>query len=166
MAITYNPIETYTLSSTTANIVFSTIPQIYTDLVLVATRRSATKTTGGENLQFRLNGDNGANYANTYLVNGPSTARLNNMSELYTSAGGNEINTRYSVDVWNFLNYSNTTTYKTLIYSYMYAGDHCQLWAGSWRNNAAINTIDIFSSGAGNVYAIGSMFTLYGIKAK
>ena len=164
MAKTYTPIATTTLGSATGTVTFSSIPNTYTDLVLVATRRFDNVTTGSQNTHIRFNGDTGSNYSNTYLAAGVSSGRLNSMNELYTSGPGNEASERYSVDVWNFFNYSNTTTYKTSFFSFMFAGEMNQLWTGLWRNTAAINTITITGSGSAT-FAANSMFTLYGIQA-
>ncbi len=62
----------------------------------------------------------------------------------------------------NVMNYSNTTTYKTILSrsSDLYTEASVNLW----RNTAAITSIIIGAQGA-YTFSAGSTFTLYGIKA-
>jgi hypothetical protein len=161
---TYEPIATTTLGSDTQTVTFSSISGSYTDLVLIASRRYSNVGTGAENTFIRFNNDSGANYSTTYLLNGPSTGRISNTNQLYTSGGGNETANRFSVDVWNIMNYSNTTTYKTSFLRHNFGVNMLQEWVGVWLNTAAINRIDIIGTGSAT-FATGSTFTLYGIAA-
>ena len=161
---TYEPIATTTLSSATGTIIFSSISGSYTDLVLIASRRYSNVGTGAENTFIRFNNDSTALYSMTYLIDGPGSGRFANFNSLYTSAGGNEIANRFSVDVWNIMNYSNTTTYKTSMLRMNFGVNMLQQWVGLWRSTAAINRIDIIGSGSAT-FAIGSTFSLYGIAA-
>jgi len=61
------------------------------------------------------------------------------------------------------MNYSNTTTNKTVIGRHNGASGPVAS-VGLWRNTAAINSIRISNSSAVN-FTIGSTFSLYGIKA-
>lgn len=161
---TYEPIGTTVLNSTQATIIFSDISQNYTDLVLVGSRKFSNLGTGVQNTHVTFNNDTSANYSVTYFLNGPSTGRFANFNNLLTSAGGNEISDRYSIDIWNIFNYSNTSTYKSCIMTHAYGNQMLQNFVGLWRSTSAINRLDISASG-GAVYAIGSKFTLYGIAA-
>jgi len=69
-----------------------------------------------------------------------------------------------STSIANFMNYSNTTTFKTSISRAGNAAGGTDLIVGLWRNTAAITTILIDPSGA-TTFAIGTTYTLYGIKA-
>ena len=162
---TYEPIATTTLSSATSTITFSSISSSYTDLVLIASRRYSNVGTGAENTFIRFNNDSTALYSTTYLSNGPSAGRITGANNLYTSAGGNETADRFSVDVWNIMNYSNTTTYKTSLLRHNFGTSMLQNWIGLWRSTAAINRIDIIGGGTPGTFATGSTFTLYGIAA-
>jgi hypothetical protein len=72
----------------------------------------------------------------------------------------------------DFMNYSNTTTYKTWITRGGNVSDNSGSTANLWRSTSAINTIAIAESGTGgsgsfnygNMLA-GTTFTLYGIAA-
>ena len=57
---TYTPIATQTLGSAAASVTFSSIPQGYTDLVLVDNVKSASGA-GDSELDVRFNGDSGSN---------------------------------------------------------------------------------------------------------
>ena len=60
-----------------------------------------------------------------------------------------------------FQNYSNTTTYKTML-SRANAAGYVQARVNLWRSTSAINTIKI-SGQSGMTFNTGCTFTLYGI---
>ena len=160
---TYTPIATQTLSSNQNTVTFSSISGIYTDLVLIATRKYSNVGTGAENTFIRFNSDSGANYNTTYLTNGPGAGIINNANSLYTSAGGNELAQRFSVDVWNFMNYSNTTTYKSVLARTNNTTYGTDATVGLWRSTSAITSILV--GVVGSTFDIGSTFQLFGIAA-
>lgn len=168
MPSTYEPIANYTTTNNTVNYTFPNIPQTYTDLILVF--KGSMSTFGG--IWMRVgNGsvDSGANYSGQGLY---SPARYGNDTNVY---GLNELNkTEYQALGWgvgigayesvcrtNIANYSNTTTYKTIIGRSDSSFYGVQMNVGTWRSTAAINTIYLFATG-GNI-TNGSTFTLYGI---
>jgi hypothetical protein len=164
MPATYEPIETKTLSSTALSVTFSSIPATYTDLVLICN----FSTDNPVNNWINLNGDTGANYSNTtnwgYISGAGSTRRLNDSTGICLDYYGSDTNIQSSVIV-NLLNYTNTTTYKTIIARTAYATTETTECLGIWRATpAAINSVT-FKTTATRVYAVGSTFTLYGIKA-
>jgi hypothetical protein len=61
----------------------------------------------------------------------------------------------------NFFNYSNTTTYKTVLTRAGRNNQATEAFVGLWRNTAAITSISLTSQ----TYTTDSTFTLYGIKA-
>jgi hypothetical protein len=165
MPATYEPIATTTLGSAQATVTFSSIPSTYTDLVLVTI---ATTSVGGRDYNLRFNSDTGSNYSFTVLAGSGSAAsstRASNTSStgLYTVAGTST--STPGVVISQILNYSNTTTYKTIIQrGNEPAGEVCA-GVSLWRSTSAISTIAITAStGSGN-WNSGSTFTLYGIKA-
>lgn len=163
---TYTPIATNTLASATSTLTFSSIPGTYTDLVIVANTIIASGSTFPE-CSLRFNSDTATNYSNTYFLGTGSsviTGRGSNYNYAdcgYLSANSGNPNTR----IINIMNYANTTTNKTVI-SRASSDNGAQVtaYANLWRKTPeAINSITIFTQ-SGN-YAIGSTFTLYGIKA-
>jgi hypothetical protein len=81
---TYTPIATQTLGSAAASVTFSSIPQGYTDLILVC---SPVSTTGSNTFMWiRYNSDTGSNYSLTSMRGNGSTAtsfRLSNQTYQY-----------------------------------------------------------------------------------
>jgi hypothetical protein len=156
---TLTPIATITLTSASATVTFSSIPQTYTDLMLVANGAAST----GTSLGFRFNSDSGNNYSYTALYgSGSSAASLrgtNNalayVGNWYTSFDGALIS--------HIQNYSNTTTNKTILSRNGNASNYVWATTSLWRSTAAISTILI--SADGQNFSSGSSFTLYGIKA-
>ena len=62
------------------------------------------------------------------------------------------------------MNYSNTTTFKTILMRANNAALGVDAIVGLWRSTAAINEIKVFPTGGAN-FETGSTFSLYGIKA-
>ena len=169
MAVTYTPIATNTVTTATASYTFSSIPSTYTDLILVSSVRStSTSLDYGPNIQ--LNSDTGSNYSYTYIDGNGSAATSGRSSNNTILLGGNSIpysssaTGAFAISTVHFQNYSNTTTYKTAITRFNDVTTSDVLAAVNlWRNTSAINSIKVFLY-AGNI-AVGSSFTLYGIKA-
>ena len=168
MPSTYSQIATQTLGSATSTVTFSSIPQTYTNLVLVV---SGAMASGSGTFAFwQANGDTATNYSYTTLHGTGTTAgsdrlsntsqpTLNYYSDMSTTLGQNTI-----VATWS--NYSNTTTFKTaLVRSGTASGPTypgTSAIVGLWRNTAAITSLAIKANGVN--FAVGSTFTLYGIK--
>jgi hypothetical protein len=162
---TYTPLATTTLGTATASVTFSSISGAYTDLVLVCSGKSNTSTL--DYTRIRVNSDTGSNYSRTYLGgNGTSAYSGRDTSATsyidgYAEATASGI---YSPTIFNFQNYSNTTTYKTILSQGMSANSGAGAIVGLWRSTSAITSIDISNLNA-NSFASGSTFTLYGIAA-
>ncbi len=155
------PIATNTLSSASATVTFSNIPQNYTDLVVVFNGLM----TGASGMLLQLNSDTGANYSDTIMYGTGSAAvsmRDSNVSQIYAEATGGGTTNQHT-QIFNFQNYSNTTTYKTVLIRNAKNVNEVGATVGLWRNTGAITTIRLFVSS--NNFSSGSTFTLYGIKA-
>jgi hypothetical protein len=166
MTSTYEAIATQTLSSPTGSVTFTSIPQTYTDLVLVT---SVIGTTG-DYLRLRLgNGslDTGSNYSTTVLAGssaGANSYRYAGNTVAYIFVEGLTNSSTPTINKMDILNYKNTTTFKTLLNRASSNGTVSETSVSLWRSTAAINTIRVFQ----DTYnmAAGSTFTLYGIKAE
>jgi hypothetical protein len=161
MAVTYEKIQSNTLSASTASVTLSSIPATYTDLVLIVNGKMVSSENS---LGIRFNGDTGSNYsANALYADGVSGASLrqNNNNELYSGRMGNSTN---STSIFYIFNYSNTTTQKSIM-SKGSSSSIIMITAGLWQNTAAINSIFIRGYDAFANFASGCTFTLYGIKA-
>ena len=164
MALTYEKIETKTISSAQASVTFSSIPATYTDLVLITNGKMVSG--GGENsLGIQLNGDTGSNYSSVAFYGAGTTPgsslRFNNGVELYVARMGHSTNT---TSIIHLLDYSNTTTYKTVL-ARGASSAVIMTTAGSWRNTGAVNSVLVRGFGLFANFASGCTFTLYGIKA-
>jgi len=161
MAKTYEPIASQTLASTQTTVTFSSIPQTYTDLILVI---QAQVNGSPINTDGNINGDTGANYSFTTVVGNGSAAssfRGTSTSIIRYATAGYTDNTFGHNSINQFLNYSNTTTFKTVLCRANNAANGTSLTINLWRSTAAITSISII----GNPFAIGSTFTLYGVKS-
>jgi hypothetical protein len=160
---TYTQIASTTLGTAASSVTFSSIPSTYTDLVLIS---SVYKTGGsGQSGVFQLNGDTATNYSFTYLNgNGTSATSGRATSQTYGSFdlwGQSMSDTTFEAHALNFQNYSNTTTYKTILYRGNAVNKGLEQGVNLWRSTAAINSILLFLN-AGSFVA-GSTFNLYGI---
>ena len=160
MALTYEPIATQTLGSTQASVIFSSISSSYTDLVLIY---NITQDVAA-GIGAQVNGDTGTNYSYTQLY-GTGTSALSNRgtNTNYLGIGFTDSTTVRSIGQVHFMNYSNTTTHKTVI-SRTSSNFMTSIQGNLWRNTAAINSITMIIPGPNN-FLSGSTFTLYGIKA-
>lgn len=170
--ITYSPIATQTLSSTAASVAFSSITGTYTDLVLVISARDS-RTGNSDSIGITFNTDTSTgstNYSVTLIDgNGSSASSSRDTSARnisgYQIAASNAAAGTFGTVICNILNYSNSTTYKSLLLRGGIVDSYLATVAGLWRNTAAINTITIYPgyNGSGFNFSIGSTFTLYGI---
>lgn len=161
MPKTYEPISNQILTSTQTTVTFSSIPQTYTDLILVI---QAQVNGSPINTDGYVNGDQGTNYSfGTIVGNGTSASNFygtNTAFIRYATAGYTD-NTFGHNSINHFFNYANTTTFKTILSRANNAANGTSITLNLWRSTAAITSISI----VGNPFAIGSTFTLYGIKA-
>jgi hypothetical protein len=167
MPATYEPISKQTLATAATDIYFTSIPQTYTDLVLVMNVGCASNTALG----LRINSDSGNNYGSTSLEGDGTTARSDRYSTLsYMRLGFNATfssNTLIDQATINIFDYTNTTTNKAFlnrVNSQSQGVVHASV--GRWlpATSAAITSINILNSNGVN-FIVGSTFTLYGIKA-
>lgn len=159
---TYTPIATNTLGSSAATVTFNSFSG-YTDLFIVANAIAS----GAANYELTFNGDSATNYSNTYLLGDGTTAssgRLSNQTFIRCDRGGNLATTWGRPLLVNVMNYSNSTTYKTVLTrsNGADAGGTGAVVA-LWRSTAAITSLTFACSGA--TFSAGSTFTLYGIAA-
>lgn len=157
MANTYEPIATTTLGSSTATVTFSSISSSYTDLVAICNIVGTPNTY----MLVTLNGDSGSNYSRTVLVGTGSATNSYRSSNTTSIDTGFYFSNPGSNAIFNFNNYSDTTTYKTALVRGNTINYETAAGAYLWRNTNAITTIAF--SGTAN-YLTGSTFTLYGIK--
>lgn len=162
---TYSQIASTTISTPTNTVSFNSIPSTYTDLVVVLTANAAA----GNYHLLKINNDTGSNYSRTWLYgNGSTTSsgkQANASGPIYFSVDliASASNT-FSVEILNINNYSNTSTYKTIMTRGNSTPELLGITYSSWRSTAAINSLVLTTDAAGN-YSAGSTFSLYGITA-
>jgi len=153
---TYTPIATYTFSGQ-SSLTFSSIPNTYTDLILIISGSGA----GVETMQLRFNGDSGSNYSYTRILGTGSSASSSQSSNQTAAIAGFMDNTQF-VDIVQIMNYSNTTSYKiALTRMNVPSSGYVGAWVNLWRNTSAINTVYILPD-SGGTFNNGKA-TLYGI---
>ena len=158
---TYTPIATTNLGSA-SSYTFTSIPQTYTDLILIVNDVANTSTNQGVYLLY--NNDSGSNYSRTALRAIGSTANSfyqSNNPQLALGAAGSTNNPK--PDIAHIMNYSNTTTYKTTLSRGNDAGTGLDAMVHLWRNTAAITSITIYENTA--TFSTNATATLYGIAA-
>jgi hypothetical protein len=157
MPITYEKIETTTLGSAASSVTFSSISGSYTDLVLVANIDATDYTS----VWLQFNSDTGSNYSRTILV-GDGTSATSDRSSNATNTAIAVANTEWGTMIFQIMNYSNSTTYKTAL-ARSANNSQTRAGVGLWRSTSAITAVKVGISAAD--FNSGSTFTLYGIKA-
>jgi hypothetical protein len=164
MPSTYSQIATVTANGSTATYTFSSIPSIYTNLVLIC---GSLNGTANFSPAIRFNGDTATNYSGTYLEgNGSSASSARNSSQnAFYNGAVIGYSSSVGTSIFQVNNYNNTTTFKTVLGRNNYNGTGLpgtSASVGLWRSTSAITSMTIFI-GSGN-FTSGSTFTLYGIK--
>jgi hypothetical protein len=172
MATTYELIASTTLGSNAASVTFGsggTIPQTYTDLLIVASSRGATTGIG-----IRFNGDTGSNYSWRRL-NGNGTLAASDSNTTYGGAYNTFVYTMQSQTSYTASTFGSTEIYipnyassnnKSVSTSSCAENNATQTiqgaTAGLWSNTAAITSATLVCDGGD--FVTGSSFYLYGIK--
>lgn len=162
---TYTPIATQTLASAASTVTFSSISQSYTDLVVIL---NGGVTSGQPAVWFRINSDSASNYSFTRLTGNGTSAlssrEINQAQANVASYAG--MNTTLNANIIvQIMNYSNATTNKTILSRANLASDGLEAAVNLWRKTPEAITNIQFLTSSGTNFAIGSTFTLYGIKA-
>lgn len=164
---TYEPIATTTVSGSDVNsVTFSSLGS-YTDIIAVANIIGATDFAS---MYFRFNGDTGTNYSSTRIEGNGSSAS----SARTTSANMMQIGWPYQgtgtgkmsfvkAHIFSYGGSTNKTVLSESANDQNGAGDVAR-YVGLWRSTAAITSIT-FITGAVTGIKVGSVLTLYGIKA-
>lgn len=156
--------------SSTNQVTFSNIPQIYTHLQLRTFGRGTTSFSDGLTLYLRFNGDSGTNYSHHQLFgNGSSTfstsgTSTNNMDASQVFADSSASSNIFGVTITDILDYTNTNKNKTVRTIGGWDGNSTKgrvtLASGLWRNFNAINEVICIIDGG---WVSPSRLDLYGI---
>jgi hypothetical protein len=164
MALTYEPIATTTLSSTSATITFNSIAANWTDLRLVLVAGG----TSSDALRLRMNNDSATNYSFTELygtgaaINTTQGTGQTGINPFY--AFGFLSSTLPSLITFDIFSYTNSKYKFCLIQNNndRNGAGTVQTLAGLWASTSAITRLDLVADTA---FTIGTSATLYGIKA-
>lgn len=157
---TYVALQTATATGSQSTITFTSIPQTYTDLVLVCSGNTANVATA-----LLFNNDNGTNYSRTAVRGYASTADSFRQTALSYLPIDASVSQPFQNAIINIQNYSNSTTRKTALWRSNSSTGGVEAMVGMWFGTiAAINRIDVISTGGTN-FSAGSTFTIYGIAA-
>lgn len=155
---TYVSLGTITLASTDSEIVFSSIPATYRDLIVVIDGATGSNTDA----LVRFNGDTSGAYSWVY-ASGQGTSPI-------SGAQGSD-NTRILIGfapaaarrnhIIQIMDYSATDKHKTALVRTNAVAHNSSMWAGRWANTNAINSVLLgLSTGS---WSIGTTASLYGV---
>lgn len=154
-----------TLNGGSSSVVFSAIPQTFTNLWLIV---GSTNSDGGitvQTLLLRFNGDSGFNYSTSYIQNAAGTVTGVSTGTASSIIIGVDANGQMGATSAIIPNYSNAglTKVATAQSSVAYGSflDNTS-GGGIWTNTAAITSITI-THGDGSGFAAGDTFSLYGL---
>jgi len=162
--VTYEPIATYTFPSN-GTFTFSNISGAYTDLRIVCNIKS---TAGG--MSFNPNNTSSSIFSMTYLRGNGSAASSTRLSTAdlggtgYYLFNGAVSTTNFETVTIDLFNYSNTTTYKTVLVRFNNSTSWVGAAVGLAQTTSAITSL-VFGFDGGGSYVSGSTITIYGIKA-
>jgi hypothetical protein len=163
MPRTYEPIASQTLGSDTATVSFTSIPQTYTDLIIVAMSGSSGTDSS---LLLRINTNSGNTLHSRTMLDYRSSltsARVSNDS-VFRMANRIDDGTPTTTSIAQIMCYANTNVYKTALFANACAGKEVGRFVGLWSSTDAITAIYLFADPGLNLKS-GSRFSLFGIKA-
>jgi hypothetical protein len=159
-------IETQTLGTAAASIEFTSIPQTFTDLVVLASCRSS-RDNATDSLISRFNGDtNSANYTGRRLRNETGTGVSDTAISVLALTGSAATSNTFGSIVFYIPNYTGSTNKSVSAEGVNENNSSTDfrlcLNAVLWSNTAAITSITLVP-GTGPNLVTGSTISLYGI---
>jgi hypothetical protein len=156
---TYEPISTQTVGTAVASVTFSSIPQTYTDLILI----TAGATAGGAQMTMRINGAT-TNYESVVLSGNSNSVdgrRITGLS--YIQLGYHDYFAAETLAITQINKYSDTNTHKTVLNKTNNGNQPGVGYSvGLHPSTSAITTFDVLP--LNSTWSSGTTFTLYGIK--
>ena len=167
MAVTHKLIQTITVGAGgQASIEFTSIPQTYTDLLVVYSARTS-RSAVYDAFRLTFNGST-TNYSSKYLQGNGSSASSFSGSTSFVSCyvnGATSTSNTFSNNAFYIPNYTSST-YKSLSGEHLYETNATAadmfLTAGLWSNTAAITSISVTSDVGATIVQYSSA-SLYGI---
>lgn len=169
MANTYNFISRVNISTPTTTVTFSSIPNTYSDLVILCSLRMNIAGTNAGYALLRFNGDDFTSYTHTRFRGSGSAVDVGNAASTNQiivfnncCSNGNESNTFSSSTIYipGYADSNPKVTGEFHASENNTTGAYMNYQAGRWSSNA-ITQIDIIG---GDNFSQYSSFSLYGIK--
>jgi hypothetical protein len=158
----WTPLANLTLTSSQAQVNFTSISQSYRDLVLVMNPLTAAT----EELYLRLNADTGTTY-NYVTMRGSSGGKgssvVTSTNQISLGATTYSYTTSQAAFVVNVMDYSQTDKQKALLIR-SNEPSSVEANAARWANTAAVTQIRIYGR-FGQNFTTGASFALYGVSA-
>jgi len=156
---TYVPLGTITLASTDSEIVFSSIPATYRDLIVVC---DYTTDTPVGDIYLRLNGAT-SGYTNVQMSGSGSATASGTFNTdairlmFYAQTGSSRANMTAHI-----MDYAQTDKHKTVIGRVNNAASGSDAGAGRYASTSAVTSVSILGNSP-RVFQSGSTFSLYGV---
>jgi hypothetical protein len=147
---TYVSLATISLTGNDSEIIFSSIPATYRDLILVV---AGTSDSAGRAFFVQLNLDSG-NQSAVYANQSSSYTD----TDFYMSTNTTQFNATVQI-----MDYSATDKHKTMLVRSNLPTSEVWMGAGRWASTAAVNSVRVTRSGF-NLNS-GTRLSLYGIAA-
>jgi hypothetical protein len=176
MANTYNVIASQTLSTSSSSIVFSAIPQTYSDLILRITARTTTSSTNLDWFYLTASGDTTAIYSWVRILSNGGTGSANRNNSVtpvvsgasyfgYVQGDGTTANSFSSTEMY-FADYTNTSYRKQVqIFTQTTNAVNTTSYTSQHANYIDFATaITSITLNTQTSFASGSTFVLHGIK--
>jgi hypothetical protein len=159
-------IETKILTSNVTELQFTSIPQAFTDLVIVCSLRNNISGTAERNLRISINGST-TGFTNRRLYgSGTSASATTEALGLvgYVPNNGVTANTYGNISIYipNYTSNTNKTISSDSVWEQNTSSATQNLNMVSWANTSAINSFGLRASTDADLIA-GSMVSLYGI---
>ena len=165
---TYVALDKVTVGTATNTVTFTSIPATYTDLRVVASVKGNVGSPTDYTVNLQFNGDTTTNYSRTLMRGTGSaaeSARSSTASQITLNSSGYLSTTVFQNVLLDVFNYSNSTTFKTILCRADQPDVVTMATVGVWRKTPeAITSLTIFLD-SGN-FGVGSTFSLYGIASE
>lgn len=176
MANTFQYINKVQLASNVTSVTFSSIPQTYTDLLLICSGRSDVGGQG-DGWRFAYNGTNNTDSSlriNAYADSSSTSLNTDTSNNFVFTSGNAWTANSFGVNYYIIPNYTSTSRAKVAIGSSYWGGTNPASGRGllvnisgglaSGVNTTAVNSITITGPDSGGTNMLnGSTFYLYGI---
>lgn len=158
-----------------ASVTFSSIPQTFKHLQLRLSAQTNRGTYAGDSCLMTVNSDTGTNYPQHSLQGDGSTATATGTTTSYSAMNmrntmGSSAGPGFAAAVADFLDYTNTSKYKTLRYlggsdnngTVSGYGGYVVFGSSVWLSTVAITSL-VLKPESGTLWNQYSTFALYGV---